>query len=277
MAFLLSFACLAADRKGGIERVFTSTVLGRPVRIALHVPSPSAVAAWRRREPGARFALVLVLPGAWDAPRALLDQGICADLARREAEGSLRPALWIAPEHFRSWYADRADGTFPYERFLLEELLPALEGEHPGFGGSRERRAVAGLSMGGFGALNLAGRSRAFTRCAALSPALVEPPFDRAGRLVRGSLRRAFGVEPAAFAAWNPWVHLGGEAELYLGCGRQDKHGLAAPIASFAERARKPGRTVVLSIRDGAHDWRYWTPEFARLAGWLSAGEDPGP
>lgn len=272
-AFLLSFACLAADRKGGTLREVPSRLLGRSVTIALHVPDPAAVAAWQSRHPGARLSLVLFLPGAYDGPEDLLDRGLAEDLARREAEGSLPPSLWVAVAHFRAWYADRADGSFPFERFLKEELIPGLERDHPAFGGARDARAVAGLSMGGFGALNLAGRTGLFARCAALSPALVEPPYDRTGYIVRSSLRKAFGEHPEGFAPWNPWRHLGGEAELYLGCGLQDKYRLATATEAFAERARRPGRNVGLALREGAHDWRYWTPEFKRLAGWLAGGE----
>lgn len=277
VAVLLSFACLAADRKGGVTARFESRLLRRSVPLALHVPDPAALSAWRARHGDGPLSLVLCLPGAYDGPEDFLEKGVFEDLARREAEGSLQPSLWVAVAHFRAWYADRLDDRFPYERFLVEELIPALEREHPGYGGSRARRGVAGLSMGGFGALNLAGRTALFGRCAAFSPALVEPPFRRVGFLLRRSLRRAFGDDPAAFAPWNPWVHLGGETEFYLACGRQDKYGLADPTAAFAERARKPGRTVLLSLREGGHDWRYWTPEFSRAAAWLAGGAEPGP
>jgi hypothetical protein len=273
LAFLLSLACLAGDRKGGRLREIPSKLLGRTVVVALHIPDPAVVSSWQARHPGARLSLVLFLPGAYDTAVDLLDQGIYEDLALRESQGSLQPALWAAVTHFRGWYADRADGTFPYERYLREELIPLLEREHPQFGGSPSSRAVAGLSMGGFGALNLAGRTGLFSRCAALSPALVEPPFGRTGFWLRRSLRRTFGEDPEGFAPWNPWRHLGGGSELYLGCGRQDKYRLAEATEAFAARATRPGRTVRLSIRDGGHDWDYWTPEFKRLAGWLGGGE----
>jgi hypothetical protein len=270
VACFLSLACLAADRKGGVLVRFPSRLLRREVQLAVHAPSPAVLKAWADRHGPGGFGLVLFLPGAYDGPGDLFSEGIFEDLDRREASGELKPSLWIAVAHFRSWYADRADGTFPYERFLMEELLPALEREHPGFGGIPVRRAVAGLSMGGFGALNLAARTGLFARCAALSPALVDAPFRRAGFLLRPSLRRAFPDSQAAFKPWNPWVHGGGEAELYLGCGRQDKYGLAEATARFAAKAEKPGRKVAFRVRDGGHDWAYWAPEFKRLAPWLA-------
>lgn len=250
---------------------FPSRLLKREVPIAVHAPDAAPLAAWRAAHPGWRPRLVLFLPGAWDGPEDLLKQGLYADLAKREAAGELPPSYWVAPTHYKSWYADSRDGSLPYERFLVEELLPALGQRFPDAGA----RTVAGLSMGGFGALNLAARTRLFDRCVALSPALVEPPFKRAGWLLRGSLRRAFPDDKEAFAPWDPWVHLGGDTELVLGCGREDKYGLAELVEEFSALCAKRQRPVQLFLRPGDHAWSYWTPEFERLAPWIAGGALP--
>ena len=255
---------------------FPSRLLARKVEIALHVPDEDAVARWEAAHPGWKPRLVLFLPGAYDGPEDLIKRGIYADLAAREEAGTLAPSLWVAPEHFRSWYADRKDGRFPYERFLVEELIPALEKAHPGYGGSKKARSVAGLSMGGFGALNLAARTGAFSRCAALSPALVQPPFKNAAFWIRGSLRKTFPLDPEAFAPWDPWRNHGSGAELILGCGSQDRYGLAAVTESFAEKCRVAGHApVAVLFAPGGHDWAFWTPAFERLAPWLAGGAAP--
>jgi S-formylglutathione hydrolase FrmB len=161
----------------------------------------------------------------------------------------------------------------------MEELLPALEARHPGFGGSAAARSVAGLSMGGFGALNLASRTRAFGRCLALSPALVRAPFSDLPWYVRRSLTRIFPSEPDAFAPWNPWRHLGGTTELVIGCGMEDRHGLAATCRTFAQVCADRQRPLQLELSPGGHDWTYWTPAFRRWAFWLAggpSGDSPG-
>lgn len=277
MGFVLSFAAIAADGKAlpaPVER-FPSRLLDRDVPIALHLPDPALLRPWRAAHGGARARLVLFLPGAWDGPKDLLRTGLYADLAKREGSGEIAPSLWVAVTHYRSWYADRKDGRFPYERFLLEELLPGLERRFPDFGGSPEARSVAGLSMGGFGALNLAARSHAFSRCAALSPALVEPPFKRLNWFVRRSITRALPTDAEAFAPWNPWRHLGGDAELAVGCGAEDEHGLAEAVRGFEASCVGRGRKLSVLIRPGKHDWNYWTPAFEELAGWISGGPLP--
>ena len=178
---LLWITTLAAALPGwgaALERI-PSARLKREVPVALHVPRPEVMARWRAAHPEEPMQLVLFLPGAWDGPEDFLSQGLEAFLTEQEAKGALPPSLWVAVTHFQSWYADRQDGSFPYERFLMEELLPLLETRYPGFGGAPPARSVAGLSMGGFGALNLSARTGAFSRRLALSPAFVEAPFSR--------------------------------------------------------------------------------------------------
>lgn len=255
-----------------------SGLLGRKVEIALHEPTPEALSRWRAVHGDGKLRIVLFLPGGFDEPKDLLNHRIFAELSRREAAGEIVPSLWVAMEHFWAWYADRKDGHFPFARFLTEELLPQLEERFPALGGARTARSVAGLSMGGFGALNLCGRTQLFSRCAALSPAVAEPPFKQAGWWVRRSLVRAFPLDPEAFAPWNPWKHLGGDAELVLGCGLQDKYGLAEPTRDFARLRTQAGRPPVkLDLRPGDHQWSYWTKAFLDLAPWLAGtpGREP--
>lgn len=276
---VFSFACFgSAGNPDYWMEEFPSHLLKRKVPISLHVPSSNVLATWKAAHPNVRGRLILFLPGAYDGPSDPIRHGIYAHVARSESTHQVAPALWVAVTHYKSWYVDRQDGSFPYEKFLLEELIPEMEKRFPDFGGSAENRSIAGLSMGGFGALNLCGRTNLFTRCAALSPALVEPPFNNVGWFVRSTLKRTFPMEAEAFASWNPFRHLGGTAKLYLGCGTEDKYGLAPATKSFVELARRPGRDVVLELRPGNHDWDYWVPEFKRLVPWLHGGVLPtGP
>ena len=273
---LFSLAGRAASSQGGSIEAFPSRLLDRKVEVAVHAPDAAALAKWQAAHPGFKPRLVLFLNGAYDGPEDLIKQGIFADLDRREASGELAPALWIAPEHFMSWYADRKDGAFPYERFLMEELIPATELAHPGYGGVKEARTIAGLSMGAFGALNLASRTGAFSRCVALSPALVKAPFKDAGFWIRHSLKKAFPLEPEAFAPWNPWKHLGGATDLVLGCGTEDPYGIAPATRGFAERRAEAGHpAAALLLWPGGHDWKFWAPTFERLAPWMAGDALP--
>lgn len=268
LLWVTSLALALPGRGAALERI-PSARLKREVPVALHVPGPELTARWRAAHPEEPMQLVLFLPGAWDGPEDFLAQGLEAFLSEQEARGALPPSLWVAVTHFHSWYADRQDGSFPYERFLVEELLPLLEARHPGFGGAPQARSVAGLSMGGFGALNLSARTGAFARCLALSPAFVKAPFSSYQWFIRRSLRRTFPLEPARFAPWNPWTHLGGTVELVIGSGLEDHYNLGAACRDFAERCAERGRPVRVDLRPGGHDWAFWTPVFKDWMPWL--------
>ncbi|HJV89164.1 MAG TPA: alpha/beta hydrolase-fold protein [Holophagaceae bacterium] len=273
MGLLTSFACSSLWGQVPLER-FPSRLLARDVPIAIHQPAAATVAAWQKAHPGDRLRLVLFLPGYFDGPADLHKRGIFAELDRREAEGTLAPAVWVAVTHYHAWYMDALDGSFPYRRFLLEELLPEVERRFPGFGGRADARTVAGLSMGGLAALNFAATTPLFHRCAAISPALLEPPFKKAGFFLRPGIRKAFPSDPEAFAPWNPWRHRGGDAELLLGSGLQDKYGLGKATEELATLCRRPGRAVRLKLREGGHDWDTFTPAFLEFAEEINR---PGP
>ena len=275
-------ACLCSPAPGAGLETIHSDCLKRDVPVAVHVPAAAAAAHWTALHPTARMKLVLFLPGAFDGPDDFIKEGLEAFLSDQETKGLLPPSLWVAVTHFRGWYADRADGSFPYERFLMEELIPRLEARYPAYGGSPPARSVAGLSMGGFGALNLAARTGAFSKCLALSPALVEPPFKQVGWFIRRSLIHTFPLDPVLFAPWNPWKHLGGTTELVLGCGTEDKYGLAQACRDFARVCEERQRPLVVELRPGGHDWAYWTPRFKVWMPWLlglekSPGSSQGP
>ena len=160
-ALAFCVACLCSPAPGAGLETIHSDGLKRDVPVAVHVPAAAAVAQWTALHPTTRMKLVLFLPGAFDGPGDFIKEGLEAFLCDQETKGMLPPSLWVAVTHFRGWYADRAVGSFPYERFLMEELIPRLEARYPAYGGSPQARSVAGLSMGGFGALNLSARTGA--------------------------------------------------------------------------------------------------------------------
>lgn len=64
----------------------------------------------------------------------------------------------VCPNGVRSWYLDSPmDSSSRYETYMTQELIPFVD-SHYNTINSRSGRAVAGLSMGGFGSLSLAMR-----------------------------------------------------------------------------------------------------------------------
>ena len=78
----------------------------------------------------------------------------------------------VMPSVARSWYTDTADGA-AYLTFVTQELPAVCQGFFKGMSDKREDNLVAGLSMGGYGAVKAAlTRPDLFGGCASLSGAL---------------------------------------------------------------------------------------------------------
>lgn len=89
------------------------------------------------------------------------------------------------------WYSDWHDGSFDWETYHIDELVPLVDACLPTMP-MRSGRAVAGLSMGGFGAMSYAAR---------------HPDLFAAAGSFSGAVDTADGslAEAAAFEALNPF------------------------------------------------------------------------
>jgi endo-1,4-beta-xylanase len=75
----------------------------------------------------------------------------------------------------RAFYSDSADGRILSETTIIKELIPHVEKTYRAIG-SREGRAIQGMSMGGFGALKLAAKyPEMFSSVVAFAPSLRTP------------------------------------------------------------------------------------------------------
>src|SRR6516164_7385388 len=68
------------------------------------------------------------------------------------AEGTIPPMIIVTPNADSSWYINSMDGREKYEDFFVREFIPAVEKSFR-VKSQKRYRGVAGLSMGGYGAL----------------------------------------------------------------------------------------------------------------------------
>jgi S-formylglutathione hydrolase FrmB len=175
----------------------------------------------------------------------------------------------VMPQVQRSFYADEAHGA-RFWTFLSTEL-PSVVGSFLRVSQRREDTFVAGLSMGGYGALKWAlHQPERFAAAASLSGALDlrallperRPLFDRVfdGRV--GPEDDLFALLAAADAAGLP--------SLFVGCGTEDH--LYDGSVRFVDEAVAAGAEVHTDFRPGEHEWGLWDAMIRDVLAWLPLG-----
>jgi len=160
----------------------------------------------------------------------------------------------------------------------------------------RAHRAIAGLSMGGYGAVALALQyPRTFAAAASHSgvlwpmerapepftQALARPASDSAGLAARRTgkpaeqFRLIFGADSAAWIARDP-LHLFDRAKargaqlpaLYADCGTEDF--LVVENRAFRDALAARGAALAYAEYPGAHTWTYWRDHVAQSLTWIA-------
>ena len=172
----------------------------------------------------------------------------------------------VMPSVGRSWYTDTPSGA-NYLTFVTEELPRVCQSYFRGMSDKREDNMVAGLSMGGYGAIKAAmTRPDLFGCCASLSGAL-----DIAGRPVdsrmdewrsifgyglqdlselRGTRHDLYALVEAHLAAGKEFP------KLYMWCGEQDF--LLQSNRDFHRFLDEKQIAHVYEESEGNHSWLYW-------------------
>lgn len=177
----------------------------------------------------------------------------------------------ITPEGNDSWYVDSATApSDKYESYFLRELIPDVDARYRTIK-DRRARGVAGLSMGGYGALKYGLKYRDyFAFAASLSGALdpAERSEERPGFLwevLRPSLTVAFGPQNSRARQENNLhqiarnltaADLSSLPYLYLDCGLED--GFLATNREFAEILLSKKIPHQYRQLPGGHNWEYW-------------------
>lgn len=177
----------------------------------------------------------------------------------------------VTPEGNDSWYIDSA--TVPgdkYESYFLQELIPDVDARYRTIK-DRRARGVAGLSMGGYGALKYGLKYRdQFAFAGSLSGAL--DPANRSDErpgfawdILRPSLISAFGAPNSRARQVNDLHQIARNLTaadisslpyLYFDCGLED--GFLATNRELADIL--VSKKIVHQYRQlpGGHNWEYW-------------------
>ncbi|SDT30899.1 S-formylglutathione hydrolase FrmB [Microlunatus soli] len=183
----------------------------------------------------------------------------------------------VMPQVHRSFYHDQAYGG-AYQTFLTEEL-PALVHSMFRVSDRPEDTFVAGLSMGGYGALHWAlSKPERFAAAASLSGAVnitglrTNRPRPDDPRM----FERIFGDQPipdsADLFALLSSIDVAECPALYVGCGTEDA--LEPDNRKLVRAIEDAGLPVRTSFVPGEHEWGLWDAEIRQVLEWLPLPAD---
>jgi enterochelin esterase-like enzyme len=144
----------AAPQGSVVVRSVWSRALKHTVRTLVYLP-PSY------RRGGPRLPTLYLLHGTPGTPDSLFALGVVERLDRLIARGGAPAMIVVAPSGGRrpesdtEWDDSVADAGARWGTFVSRDLVDAIDTDYPTKRGRRSR-AIAGISMGGYGAINLA-------------------------------------------------------------------------------------------------------------------------
>ena len=147
------------------------------------------------------------------------------------------------------------------------------------FSDRREDTFVAGLSMGGYGALKLALRHPdRFAAAASLSGAVdvaAAGPAAGAPRACSSGSSTASRHPTRTCSRCSPRPTSGALPPLYVSCGTEDP--LYPLSVRFADEAAAAGATVTTDFRPGEHEWGLWDDVIQDVIDWLACASRYAP
>jgi S-formylglutathione hydrolase FrmB len=240
-----------------------SKILDHPVAYCILLP-PGYEAETARRYP-----ILYFLHGLGDNEQMFVHSGGFNLVEDLWEGGKIGDFLIATPAGGASFYINSYDGKRRYEDFFVGEFLPAIERRYRVRAG-RASRAIAGISMGGYGALHLAFRHPdLFSAVSAHSAALIEklPTVTVADPAASGRVRvpgNVFGSPPdRAFWDRNSPLVIARTANLaglkiYFDCGSEDDYGFNAGAEALDRTLTKRHIAHEFHIYPGAHNWPYF-------------------
>lgn len=260
LAVVIAAAALdsAAQAKGRLsvspqvsERQFTSKSLGRVVHYKIILPA-------NYPHESRRYPVLYLLHGL---------QGGFSDWESRTNLGHYaeKYKMIIAmPDAGDSWYVNSATNPQDrYEDFIVEDFIPEIESNWRVLRAAH-RRAIAGLSMGGYGAMKFALKHPGLFAMAGSISGAMDAPGELATERpdFAAKLSEVFGAAGSGTRADNDIYALAQQAKtidsvyFYVDCGNGD---WALPSnREFAKTLSERKFRYEYHETPGIHSWQYW-------------------
>jgi S-formylglutathione hydrolase FrmB len=186
------------------------------------------------------------------------------------------PLIVVMPDGENSWYVNSVMETNDrFEDYIVHDVSQYVQKL---YSIDTARQAIAGLSMGGYGATMLGLRHPAKYRfVGSLSGAITVPrgmndTTRPAERSLYPSLKRAFGEKPSTSKNGHDIFQLYRQTSkdslpyVYMAIGTQDVYRSFLPAhRAFTDLLRAYGAAYEYHETPGAHNWQYWDKEIQPL------------
>ena len=162
---------------------FYSNLLNKDVSYSIYLPDGYGLSE-------RTYPVLYLLHGWTDDETSWIQMGDMQAITDRAImQGLAAKMIVVMPNAWETWYVNSYDEKFPYEDMFFEELIPYIQRTYKART-EKQFRAIAGLSMGGYGAfLYTLHHPEYFTACAPLSAAIyTENQMKKALNTDRGKL-----------------------------------------------------------------------------------------
>lgn len=277
--FLLCFSSSYAQQ-GTIKESLKvkSKLMGKEVKYNIYLPADYD-------KTNRSYPVLYLLHGYSDDETGWTQFGQAQEIADKTISNGDAPAMIIVmPDAEVTWYMNTFDNKGRYEDFFTDEFIPYIDANYR-TRAKKEFRAVAGLSMGGYGTLLYATKHpELFAAASALSAAVRTDEEMLAMPDERWESRYAtiYGPNLKGKARLTDFYYKNSILKLvettsaeklktvryYIDCGDDDAL-VTGNMVLHADLMKK-GIPHEFRVRDGAHTWTYWRtalPEVLKFTG----------
>ena len=218
-------------------------------------------ASYKASNTNQKFPVVYLLHGAWGNHRNMVE--LCYAQDKIDAlirDYQLQECVVVFVDGFNSFYVDGP--ALDMETALINDLIPFIEEKYHGMG-TKEGRAIGGLSMGGYGAARFCLKyPEMFNACLMYSPA-VWTTIEEDN--VCGGWCLFDGFDQDAWNAEHPLAYLesykakNSPVNFYINHGDSDIVVPMEPVQHFVDTMKAAGSNVVFEVQVGkGHAWSAW-------------------
>lgn len=244
---------------------FHSDSLGSDIDCAISLPTSY------NKDTAQRYPTVIFLHGLFNDEKDWEERGIQAKLDELRSSGKVGEFIVAIPYGANSFYLNAKNGA-RYEDAIVKDFIPFVDKNYRTLAQAKSRM-IAGISMGGYGALMIAFKhpemfAGVAAHCAALFEEIPKPPAsskDARGKYRYELATKIYGnpPDPQHFQQNNP-LYLAKanstklkDLKIYFDIGKQDRYGFEKANQDLDNIFSDVGIKHEFYFVDGEHGWSF--------------------